>query len=170
MRSPGFVCCDDFRIVGFDGAGEYDGMFAFDVFCALPEFDCNADSLQTIGFWRWVHDLNRPLQRPVRAAFQRARSCPRLPPNADEMGCPQIIHAFLRTERRMGWIKNDGTGFTLVVRHDCSSCMFFLACSIMVSPMVSHMADHGWDFGMRRTHLPSPQPTFRQSWKARAWP
>ena len=45
-----FVCCDDFRIVGFDGAGEYDGMFAFDVFCALPEFDGNADSLQTIGF------------------------------------------------------------------------------------------------------------------------
>ena len=110
---------DDFRIVRLDGAGEHDGVLAFDVLRLLAEFDGDAEALQTVGFGAWLTvrtiDLDTLLMQHF-SEHAHARAA-----NADEMGGPQIIHAFLRTERRMGWIKNDGTGFTLVVRHDCSS-------------------------------------------------
>ena len=45
---------DDFRIVRLDGAGEHDGVLAFDVLRLLAEFDGDAEALQTVGFGAWL--------------------------------------------------------------------------------------------------------------------
>ena len=88
--------CDDFRIVRLDGTGKNNSLFAFDVFLALPEFDGNAKPLQTIGFGaglaiRAIH-LHTLLMQHL-GKYTHARSS-----DADEMGGPQIVHAFLLAE------------------------------------------------------------------------
>ena len=44
------VCCDDFRIVRFDGAGVDHGLGLGDIFGSLPEFNGDAQRFKSVGF------------------------------------------------------------------------------------------------------------------------
>ena len=137
----GLVGRHDLRIIGLDGAGKHHRARTLDVFGTLPEFHGNAKPLQSLGFGARlavgaVHVHALLMQHLGKHAHTGSA-------DADEVGFPKIIHALSGAEGRMGWIKNNGTGITLVVRHDCSSYACFQAHSIMVGPQ-ANMPSSGW--------------------------
>ena len=83
MRSPCLMRGDDFRIVRLDGAGEHDGVLAFDVLRLLAEFDGDAEALQTVGFGAWLTVRTIDLDTLLMQHFsEHAHACAT---NADEM-------------------------------------------------------------------------------------
>lgn len=74
---------DDFRIVRLDGAGEHDGVLAFDVLRLLAEFDGDAEALQTVGFGAWLTVRTIDLDALLMQHFsEHAHACAT---DADEM-------------------------------------------------------------------------------------
>ena len=116
---PGLMGGNDLRIIRFDRAGIHDCALAFDVLRPLAEFDGDAQSLQPFGFGARL--TIRTVDFDALFVQHLSKHAHTGSANADEMGRSQVVHAFIWRERRMDWVKDDGTGFTLVVRHDCSS-------------------------------------------------
>jgi len=114
---------DDFRVIGLDGAGVYDGVRFGHVFGTLAELHGDAQGFQTVGFSavfaiRTV-DLDASLMEHFGKDAHAGAS------DADEMGMPQHFDALIGAECRSGGGKGDGCS------HDNAPCWIGSAVFIM---------------------------------------
>ena len=83
------VCCDDFRIVRFDGAGVDHGLGLGDIFGSLPEFNGDAQRFKSVGFGA-VRPRSEPSTATPSACSISARTLIPAPPIPMKWVAPRI--------------------------------------------------------------------------------